>query len=289
MVTQRKKSTRPSDGPPGMDVLPSLKAMGVSVFDPIWAAKVHQSTYSELLCVVHGALTLDIEGQRTDLRPGDVALVAPHMPHRDDFEPGTEPEIFLAQFQWDAEAAFFAEVHNAAIAALPAHHRGELLRIILELRDHSLSEAAMDKTYANALLHALLLRIWRAVRKTAVTVQEHQTRQDRRRHLMTQARQYLDTHFHEVITLDSLAEKLDVSPYYLSRVFSRESGFSLIAYLTAVRMRRARELLSERVGNVSEVAYAVGYENGAYFSRVFKRHFGLSPSAVACRPPPPRR
>ncbi|MDD4538867.1 MAG: helix-turn-helix transcriptional regulator, partial [Lentisphaeria bacterium] len=86
--------------------------------------------------------------------------------------------------------------------------------------------------------------------------------------------------------LEMLAEFLSVSPFFLSRVFNSESGFSLSEYLTMVRMNQAKTLLLDGRMNVSEIADAVGYEDSGYFSKVFKRHFGCSPSSMSCKRPP---
>ena len=70
---------------------------------------------------------------------------------------------------------------------------------------------------------------------------------------------------------------LNVSPFYLSHVFSRESDFSLFTYLTNLRMRRSRALLQAGTGNVTDVAHAVGYDDEGYFSKVFRKYFVVPP------------
>jgi transcriptional regulator GlxA family with amidase domain len=57
------------------------------------------------------------------------------------------------------------------------------------------------------------------------------------------------------------------------------TGLSLSRYLRAMRLRKAQELLTDSGLNVSEVAYAVGFEDPKYFSRVFSEAFGVSPAA----------
>jgi two-component system response regulator YesN len=95
---------------------------------------------------------------------------------------------------------------------------------------------------------------------------------------MLAARQYLAEHYTHPITLEEIAAAVGVSAFHLSHVFSEESEFSLFAYLTALRLEKARELLQAGGHNVSEVAAAVGYESSNYFSKVFRKHFGRPPS-----------
>ncbi len=271
--------------------LPDLKIMGVSVFDPVWSRRWHRDPSVELLCVVRGRMTLSVaEAPSVKMGPGDFAFVPANVAHRDVFDISDEPEIFLAQFEWPAQIDFFREVSNARLAALPEHVRSDTLALILRMRDHAVSESDMDRTLARSLLHTLLLQLWAAVRAAREERRAPGAEvQDRRHDLMMRAKQHLDAHCNEPQSLSLLAERLGVSSYYLSRVFSRESGFSLTAYLTSVRLNKARELLRAGACRVSEAAYAVGYESSAYFSRAFKHHFGVAPSAVRRAAPPGRR
>lgn len=88
---------------------------------------------------------------------------------------------------------------------------------------------------------------------------------------------YMDEHFCENITRETLSEIVYLSPGYLANSFKKEMGISLGGYLIEKRMERARALLLEDKMSVSEVAYAVGYDNFAYFSRLFKNKVGISP------------
>ena len=96
--------------------------------------------------------------------------------------------------------------------------------------------------------------------------------------LMAKAKAYVDKNYGKQISLDEVASDLKVSTFYLSHIFSTESDFSLFSYLTNLRMQKARKLLIKGELNVSEVAYAVGYNDGNYFSKIFKKHFGYPPT-----------
>ncbi len=84
-------------------------------------------------------------------------------------------------------------------------------------------------------------------------------------------------HYAECVSLDDIATTLNVSPYYLSHLFSAQSDFTLFAYLTDVRMNKAQALLVEARLNVAEVGQAVGYDNANAFSKAFKKYVGCSP------------
>ena len=142
---------------------------------------------------------------------------------------------------------------------------------------------AADKLVISAYTHTILLLI---LREAFHSRKRHRT-EEHLRHgqiLMLQARQYIDLHYAEQISLDQIAAALGISPFYLSHLFSRESNFSLVEYITRVRMQKAKDMLAAGIKNVAEAAYAVGYNDGNYFSKVFHRHFGVSPQAARCCP-----
>jgi len=92
--------------------------------------------------------------------------------------------------------------------------------------------------------------------------------------------EYLVEHYARGPSLAEAARRAGLSPYYLGRIFRRSVGLSPARFLRELRMRRARELLSERSLSVSAVAGRVGYQDPAYFSRHFRDSFGQSPGRV---------
>ncbi|MEI3614080.1 helix-turn-helix domain-containing protein [Pseudogracilibacillus sp. SO30301A] len=91
--------------------------------------------------------------------------------------------------------------------------------------------------------------------------------------------QYIEEHYSEDIGLEMIAEKVDLSPNYLSAIFKQTTGSSFIDYLTELRMKKAKENLQNLNLSVYEIAEAIGYSSSQYFSRVFKKHTGMTPSA----------
>ncbi len=94
---------------------------------------------------------------------------------------------------------------------------------------------------------------------------------------VSKVKQYIDEHFCENITRDTLGEIVYLSPGYLAATFKKITGSSLGSYIIEKRVERAKELLSEGSLTVSEVAFAVGYDNFTYFSRLFKNKVGIMP------------
>lgn len=81
----------------------------------------------------------------------------------------------------------------------------------------------------------------------------------------------------EKINLSALAEEYHMSVSYLSHLFKRITGYSVMEYLTMCRLSVAKKLLSETNMSVTEVVFATGFSDSSNFSRVFKREIGCSP------------
>lgn len=103
-------------------------------------------------------------------------------------------------------------------------------------------------------------------------------RKKRNHRLIEQVKEYLGAHYSdENMSLNSAAAYFNISPSYFSAVFSRETGQSLIKYLTDLRMNKAKELLKCSDMHCSEISAAVGYRDPHYFSFLFKKTQNCSP------------
>lgn len=96
-------------------------------------------------------------------------------------------------------------------------------------------------------------------------------------HSVVQARQYIERNFEQPLTLPEIAAQANFSPYHFLRRFRSAYDETPHAYLTRVRMMRARELLAETQLAVTDVCLMVGYESLGSFSTSFRRHVGHSP------------
>lgn len=96
------------------------------------------------------------------------------------------------------------------------------------------------------------------------------------KNVILQARKYIDRHFYEDITLDSLANRFYMNRTYFSELFSQETGCSFKKYLNQVRVEKAKELLLQQDMKAANVALLVGFNDPVYFSNVFKKYTGMT-------------
>ena len=93
------------------------------------------------------------------------------------------------------------------------------------------------------------------------------------------ARVYLSKNFtNPNLMLQDVAREVGISQSHFSTVFAQETGITFTQYLTGLRMSKAKELLEATPMRSSEVAFQVGYNDAHYFSYLFKKHTGMTPS-----------
>ena len=96
---------------------------------------------------------------------------------------------------------------------------------------------------------------------------------------MSEARNYVRDYYDDAdLSLDKICSSLGVSSSYFSSIFKKETGESFVGYLTNYRMEQAAKLILESDAKNYVIARKVGYEDANYFSYVFKKAYGMSPS-----------
>ena len=88
---------------------------------------------------------------------------------------------------------------------------------------------------------------------------------------------YIDEHYMEPITLQSMGEALHISPYYLAHVFKQMSGYSPVQYLLRRRIGEAQTLLITTDLPITTIAGMVGYDTQSYFNLQFTKNVGMPP------------
>lgn len=92
------------------------------------------------------------------------------------------------------------------------------------------------------------------------------------------AKQYIEEHFNKELSLDEMAREIGISPYYLSKLFKETAGIGYVEYTTRLRMEYAKEQLGSSDKSVKEICRNAGYQDPNYFSRIFKKWTGMTPT-----------
>ena len=93
------------------------------------------------------------------------------------------------------------------------------------------------------------------------------------------AKEYFTEHYNDEINIEKYTRSRHVSTSWFNKSFKNAVGTTPMNFILSIRIRNAQTLLETTDYNVSNIASMVGYENAFYFSRLFKKHKGLSPAA----------
>ena len=95
--------------------------------------------------------------------------------------------------------------------------------------------------------------------------------------LITQGLRIINRSYTEKITLSDISKSLHVNPTYFSSLFTREMGKTFSEYLMELRISKAEELLKNTGLSILDAATASGFDDQSYFTKVFRKHTGLTP------------
>lgn len=101
-------------------------------------------------------------------------------------------------------------------------------------------------------------------------------RQDSSR-IVQQIKNLIEKEYMKDISLNYIAESVNLAPAYVSYIFKKETGQTLVKYITDIKMMKAKKLLEEGTLKIVQVGQACGYENQSYFNRLFKNYYGVTP------------
>ncbi len=247
---------------------------------------------NELVYVSRGQFHFDLEGRSHLLTRGAVVLIPPGVWHESRTAPNTCVTRHCVHFDWlpmpfpssRPLAAYVGDVYDPEwISPVPAEirevlplldrvaSRREITEMIMLMFRYFRQRHDLGETMLWPVLRALL-----AGKAEAPASMLPSSGKGSRRSLIV--RDYIDRHYAEPQDYATYCQLVKTSPSHLCRTFAAQIGRTPQAYLNDVRMHHACRLLQEGVLNVNEVGRAVGIPDANYFSRLFRRQFGKSPS-----------
>ncbi|WP_242845713.1 helix-turn-helix transcriptional regulator [Clostridium novyi] len=89
---------------------------------------------------------------------------------------------------------------------------------------------------------------------------------------------YIEENYKEKITLEEAASICNLNMYYFSKLFKKDTNIKFVDYVTLYKMEKAKEILKYTDESIVNIAIHLGYDESGYFSKVFKRVVGITPS-----------
>lgn len=231
--------------------------------------KPHIHMDIEILYIRRGSQTLKIDGVEYVLKQGETAVIFPDVVHEYVYEKNERSDIdaILIICSKKFYGRFFSDMSDSFLIN-PIIGKDELPSDARYAFD-SIS-AKLSKNMQIAWLVIILSRIFE---KVNVLKGKSSPVEDMSYKITT----YIDEHFKEAITLKNLADELNVSATYVSRIFSKKFKTNFRTYLGKIRAEYASELLRTTDDKIITIAKNSGFESISTFNRIFREIYGISP------------
>lgn len=226
----------------------------------------------QLLYIAAGKAHFFLNGREEEIRAGQMVLYRPGEAQRYVYCGEDQTEAYWVHFtgkdagQVIRETGMFEEGSAAFTGNSPEYHQ-LFLKMIGELQ---LARPAQEE-YLSLLLRELLLLAGRQYRQAPGQPSWCQEE-------MEAAARYFNEHFSENISIEEYAASRHMSACWFIRSFRRYNKLTPMQYILWLRIMSARALLESTSYSISGIASIVGYDNALYFSRLFKKQTGMTPS-----------
>lgn len=234
--------------------------------------------FVEVILICSGSSEYLIHDKKQYIKPGDLLIYNSGVVHDEISGPNTEIGSYCVAIGGlhMPNLRKNALIPDEAGYIFPTGKYFDNLRTLCEMMFQNLSEGeARAESFCHSLMHALLIKALTVVDgKNAVSdsadVEEPHI-------LGLRIKEYIDKHYMESITLQSMGEALRISPYYLSHIFKQMSGYSPVQYLLRRRIGEAQTLLITTDYSITRIAEMVGYDTQSYFNLQFTKNVGMPP------------
>ena len=234
-----------------------------------WVSVPHSHYYTEIFFIKNGSGHMQIESETIPLQKNCLVLIGAQVQHT-EFSDLTNP---LDYYVIGVEGIKLHTIHPAEYSVVNSVSNATSIQNCFENILHEMHHK--QSGYAEICQHYLAILILLICRKDHVSYKLIDTQSSSRE--CYKAKQYIETHYHEKITLDSLSSVCNLTKYYLGHKFTELYGKSPIAYLTDVRIAAAKDLLKTTNHSIDEIASATGFSSNSYFSQTFQKHCKISP------------
>ena len=246
--------------------------------------RYHSHDFLEIAFMMSGSGYYRIDGSIVPVEEGDVLILNPGVMHQG-----------LLKDKQTVVTEFFVGISDFHIKGMPenqfplpegspiVHATGELQTKLFKLCASMEAENSVCWEGRYYMMKAYMMQIVLLLLKSQMKPREIKTgyafESINRKYIVEQIVGYFEDHYAEKISLDTIAENMYLSPFYISKIFKSETGEAPIRHLINIRLQKALELLQqEGCSNIKEVACQVGYDDAYHFSKLFKKHFGFPPS-----------
>lgn len=235
-----------------------------------WLIEYNRTNYIDLTYITGGQAVYTINRKKITACEGDILCIPKGSERSAVSNDPTKFECFATNFN------LFSLTGEELAVPLPLHSRvGVHNDLIAHYRKLNEDYLARSPGYVMRARARFMLIMQRFMEMLVYEVDTHQF--DPR---IKRAIRFITEHYAEHLAISTVAAEVSLNPVYFGTLFKRETRVSFRDYLNTIRINQAEDMLRAGKWNVTEVAGNCGFTDVFYFSRLFKRHKGIPPSAV---------
>lgn len=256
-------------------------SVGPSVFP------LHWHEHLEILAILTGGMEIAIEGEKRMFCAGDIAVISPGQLHSCYYRfPNTtlyclmvDMSLFRSRYVETAEERYITPLIEGKVLL---HTFVPQDQAVMDIVKQSYTASHEKKKAYQLQLKALMFQLiyllysQHSVQEETPLSKEESLSRERVNIIL----RYINNHYAEKIQLDDLVDQVHINKYYICRIFQKCTGMTFLDYINEVRVQKAVEMLLTTNESVTAIAFATGFHDINYFSRVFKQIMKVSPTMV---------
>ncbi|NLJ89770.1 MAG: AraC family transcriptional regulator [Clostridiales bacterium] len=240
----------------------------ISKYGDDWVSLPHSHDFTEFFYITNGSGKFSVESETFDVKSNDLIILNPSIMHTEISNPSRPMEYIVLGIEG---INFQAGTHDY-IFLNSSTNKSDLHLYFNTLAQ----EMKKDQPYRDFMCQNLLNIIFTTIlRNEAFNISlvngPNLTRD------CNIVKKYIEEHFRENITIDSLSSLVHLNKYYFVHKFTKEFGTSPIKYLINMRIEESKHLLASTNYSLSSISQMVGFSSPSYFSQVFKRTTSMTP------------
>lgn len=246
----------------------TLLYVAISKYENDWSSLPHYHNFTEFFYITNGSGKFSAESDIIDVKANDLIVLNPTIVHTEISNPSKPMEYIVM----GVEGIRFQSDDRGCILLDSSVHKSDLYLYFNTLAH----EMKSDQPYRDFVCQNLLNIIFTIILRNdafKMTIDNERTLTKE----CSVAKKYIDDHYSEDITIESLSALVHLNKFYFAHNFTKQFGTSPINYLIKRRIDESKHLLANTNYSSSLISQIVGFSSPSYFTQVFKRTTKISP------------
>lgn len=256
------------------------------IHDVNWSMSTNYHDHFEMVYIKRGDAVFQVSGDDVSMGPNDIIIIKPHQAHK--FTVTTNQCEFLVlsfKFENRSDGTFsevsindfieFVNDDSVSYIHLQLSRKNDIIGVMNRI----LRENDKKQIWGDYLSYLLIMELFVLVSRTLKQEWEQniKSRSVKLKELLAISKEYIENNYEKELTLSDVAGYVFLSESYFAHTFKDEFGVSPKKYLLNIRIRCAKELLSNTDQKINDIAKEVGFSSQQRFNDIFKKYEGLTP------------